>query len=105
MSFDMVTLIVLCVAWSAGAVSLAVGWMLRTQARTLGGRWFSAGMLVMMSAGILSRLSDILRWPHELQLLIDGPALVAGLIGMGCVLMGAVKGQSERSGSRSAVER
>jgi hypothetical protein len=97
MNMDMVTLIVLSVAWSTSAAVLVISWVVKPRARALPGRWIVAGLLVMMSGGIVSQASHMLRWSYEPQLIIDGLTLIGGLVGTGCVVVGAIKSESGRS--------
>lgn len=93
----MVTLIVLAVAWSASFAAFVVSCTAKPGARARLGLWIISGSLVMMSGGIINQASRMLRWPSTAQLTIDGLSLISSLVGIGCVVVGAIKGQPARS--------
>jgi hypothetical protein len=103
MSLDMVTLIVMCVAWLASAASLVASWIPKPKPRAVAIRWRSAGFLVMFSGSIVSQVGRMLRW-YESQLIIDSLTLIFGLVGIGCLVVGAVKGWSGRTAGGTRVE-
>lgn len=86
------TLIVLCVAWLAVAATLSFRLIRSGPSRrgSRGGQWMGSGLLLIMSAAVVSVFADDRNWPVPRLLELDWLTMPVGLIGLGCVATSVV---------------
>jgi hypothetical protein len=83
------TLIVSGTAWLVILLVLALDLSGRWPRRR-GLRWVWAGLLLLMSAQLVSVFAHNRNWPNDQLLVIDGLTLLIGLPALACIIIGVI---------------
>jgi hypothetical protein len=103
-AMDTGALTALCVGWLSVALALGLDLFGRKR-RDPAFRWMGAGLLVMLSGGVLSQFTHVRRWPHDQLLAVGTVTLAVGLAGFACVIVGVViRVRTQDSDSRASYD-
>lgn len=83
------TLIVLCVAWLMVAATVVFR-LIRPRPSSWSSRWMGYGLLLIMSAAVISAFAHDRNWPAPRLLELDWLTMPVGLIGLGGVATSVV---------------